>query len=138
MKKSILIFLVAALVGCHPKPSKQDLANINGYWEIEQVVLADGQKKAYKINETIDYFELKDGKGFRKKVMPQFDGRYLVNDLKENLTVLEKNGDFFLQYDTPYGKWKEQLLEVSTSELILKNDSQVEYHYKKPQLFSLK
>ena len=138
MKKSILLFVALALAACHTKPQKSDLSKLNGYWEIEKVVLPDGHEKTYKINETIDFFQLKGTKGFRKKVSPQFDGRYLVNDQQENITLLETNGAFFLQYDTPYGKWKEQLLDISSDELVLQNEQKLEYHYKKPQPFTLK
>ena len=70
-------------VSCKQAISEKDIAKINGYWEIENVVLADGTKKDYKINETIDFFEIKDNNGFRQKVMPQLDGTYLTNDIKE-------------------------------------------------------
>jgi hypothetical protein len=138
MKKTIVLFIGLALFSCNQKIEKNDIPKINGYWEIEKVVLPDGKEKEYKINETIDYFQVKGNKGFRKKVMPQFDGTYLVNDQKEDIVIFEKKGDFFIEYTTPYGKWKEQLLEISADELVLKNQQNLEYHYKKPIPFSIK
>ncbi len=139
MKKNLFIsLLIFTLFSCNHKISKESIAKINGYWEIEKVVLADGTKKEYKINETIDFFEIKKNIGFRKKVTPQFDGKYLVNNAFENIKILTIDNKTFVQYKTNYENWKEQIIEVSDEKLILENDSSVVYHYKKPILFSVK
>jgi hypothetical protein len=118
--------------------SEKDLAKINGYWEIEKAELPDGSKKEYKINTTIDFFEIKGKKGFRKKVMPQLDGTYLMNDLSENIEVISNDGDVMLSYTTPYAKWKEEIISISDDQLVIKNDQDIEYHYKKSKPFSVK
>ncbi len=138
MKKIVLGLVVFLIFSCQSKVHKEDVSKLNGYWEIENVVLSDGTKKEYKINETIDYFELKNSVGFRKKVMPQFDGKYLVNDQQEKIKIIEKDNRFFIEYATPYAKWKEEILEISEEILVLKNEQKIEYHYKKPTPFSLK
>lgn len=141
MKKAVILFFVSAMVlSCQQKIDKKDLSKINGYWEIEKVILPNGEEKEkeYKVNESIDYFAVKDSKGFREKVMPQLDGKYIVNDLKENIVVVEKEGDFFIRYTTPYAKWSEQIIVLSDKELVLKNEQKLEYHYKKPIPFSIK
>jgi hypothetical protein len=139
MKNTVITLLAAvALVSCNQKITNEDIAKINGYWEIENVKLPDGKNKDYKINEAIDYFEIKDKKGFRKKVYPQLDGKYLVNDLKENVTITDSSGVYFVNYQTDYSKWKEQIIEIQDSVLVLKNKANLEYHYKKPIPFSLK
>ena len=58
------------LVSCKSDVKTTDLEKLNGYWEIKEVTLADGETKDYKVNETIDFFEVKDKVGFRQKVMP--------------------------------------------------------------------
>jgi hypothetical protein len=139
MKKAVFILVFGILsTSCNQKVTNEDIAKINGYWEIEKVLLPDGEKKEYKINEAIDYFEVKDMKGFRKKVYPQLDGKYLVNDLKENVTIVDSNGVFYVHYKTDYAKWKEQIIELKDSVLVVKNDADLEYHYKKQIPFSLK
>lgn len=139
MKNTVITLLaVVVLVSCNQKITNEDIAKINGYWEIENVKLPDGKNKDYKINEAIDYFEIKDKKGFRKKVYPQLDGKYLVNDLKENVTITDSSGVYFVNYQTDYSKWKEQIIEIQDSVLVLKNKANLEYHYKKPIPFSLK
>lgn len=114
------------------------MAKINGYWEIEEAVMPDGEKKEYKVNPTIDYFEIKGKTGFRKKVMPQMDGTYLQNDLSEKISISQKDGKTYINYATQYAKWQEEILELNDEELVVKNQHNMEYHYKKPIPFSVK
>ena len=139
MNKNYFIILVSILISsCSQSIKKQDLSKLNGYWEIQKVVLDDGTKKDYSVNETIDFFEFKDNVGFRKKVTPQLDGTYLVNNQYEKISISEKENDFFINYSTQYTKFKEQIVEIQDSVLVLKNEQNVEYHYKKPIPFSVK
>lgn len=127
------IVTVCLLISCQAKVTEKDLDNINGYWEIETVQLPDGNQKDYTINETIDYFELKDKAGIRRKVMPQLDGKFIVSPQEEKITVVDSNGVFYIHYQTDYAKWKEAVIAISDSVLVLKNDQKLEYHYKKHQ-----
>lgn len=138
MKKICWLPVVLLLLSCHSNVKKEDLAKLNGYWEIKQVELANGEKKDYKINETIDYFEVKANAGFRQKVMPQFDGRYKTNGIKETIKIVAKDNDFFIEYNTKYGKWQEEIIQLADSTLVLKNKDKLEYTYKKFKPFSLK
>ena len=139
MKKSLfLLTLILIFISCKQAITTSDLAKINGYWEIQKVELPDGNDKDYQVNPTIDYFELKNNKGFRQKVMPQLDGTYLTNNLKENITITEEDGDFFINYTTQYGKWKEAIIEIKDSVLVLKNKEDLAYHYKRSVPFSVK
>ena len=139
MKKAVSIFvMLMVFASCKQTITDKDLVKINGYWEIEKVNLADGSKKDYTVNETIDYFSVKNNKGFRQKVMPQLDGKYLTNDVKEDVSISNTNGDYFVNYTTRYGKWKEEIIELRDSVLVLKNKDNIEYHYKKQIPFSVK
>lgn len=139
MKRFCSIVLMAVLaISCGNSVSEADLNMLNGYWEIEEVTLPDGSAKEYKINPTIDYFELKGKAGFRKKVMPQFDGKYKVNDLSEKINITEEDGVFYINYVTDYAKWKEEIIELNDKQLIVKNNHDMEYHYKKPVPFTVK
>ena len=70
--------------------------------------------------------------------MPQFDGKFKTNDIKENIKVVEKDNSFFIEYNTKYGKWKEEILTIEDSTLVLKNKENLEYTYKKFKPFSFK
>lgn len=139
MKNLFLFVLVSVLsVSCNQSISESDLAKLNGYWEIESVVMPDGSEKEYTINPTIDFFELKGKAGKRTKVMPQFDGTYKTNDLSEKISIELKEGKTYIKYTTDNAKWKEELVKLSDEKLVVKNEQEIEYHYKKPVPFSIK
>ncbi|WP_298394319.1 hypothetical protein [Flavobacterium sp.] len=139
MKNTITLLLaLLLLVSCNQSITEKDIAKLNGYWEIKKVVLKDGSDKDYKVNETIDFFEVKANKGYRQKVLPQLDGSYKTNNIKESISISNEDGSYFINYSTSYGKWKEEIIEVKDSTLILKNKDELEYNYKRYQPFSLK
>lgn len=138
MKRIFLFIVLFGIISCKQNIAESDVSNLNGYWEIEQVILPDGDKKEYKVNETIDYFKIENNKGFRKKVMPQLNGTYLTNDIKEDVFVEIKDGNANIQYKTNYASWKEEILELTDEKLVIKNQQDLEYHYKRPAKFSVK
>ena len=138
MKRIFLFIVVFSIISCKQNITESDVSNLNGYWEIEQVILPDGDKKEYKVNETIDYFKIENNKGFRKKVMPQLNGTYLTNDIKEDVFVEIKDGNANIQYKTNYASWKEEIVELTNEKLVIKNQQDLEYHYKRPAKFSVK
>ena len=132
MKNSLkILFLCLLLVSCQQKITPEDIKKINGYWEIEKVTFKEGEDKEYKMNENFDYFEIANNKGIRRKVRPQFNGTFLFNDDFENVKVRFKGEQVFLDYTTAYAKWTEELIRLSDDEMVLKNDQNNEYEYKK-------
>ncbi len=138
MKRIAFVFLTFLLISCQVDVKKEDLTKLSGYWEIKQVTLANGETKDYKVNETIDFFEVKDNVGFRQKVMPQFDGTFKTNGIKESLKVFEVDNAYFIECKTNYGKWNEEIIKIEDSTLVLKNKQNLIYTYKKFKPFSLK
>ena len=138
MKKIFFLLCIISLISCQQEIKEEDFVKLNGYWEIKQVTKKDGEKKDYKVNETIDFFDLKNNAGIRQKVMPQFDGTYKTNDIKESIKIIDSNKVYYIQYTTDYGKWKEEIIELKDSTLVLKNSDKLEYTYKKFKPFSLK
>lgn len=139
MKNTFRILVLSLLfVGCQQKIKPTEIAKLNGYWEIEKVVLEDGDDKEYGMNENFDYLEIdKNNKGIRKKVKPQLDGTFLVNDTYENVSVRFADDKAYLDYSTPYMKWTEEIIALSADELVLLNAEKKEYHYKKTQPINL-
>lgn len=132
MKNSLLIAFIAVLtVSCQSKVASTDIPKLNGYWEIEKVVFADGAEKEYTINQSFDYIAVEKNKGFRKKVMPQLDGTFLTNDLSETIAIKENDGKYTIDCSTAYAKWTEEIVSLSDAELVLRNPSKKEYYYKR-------
>ena len=138
MKKISLLLVCTVLISCHSSVNKENIKKLNGYWEIKKVTLSNGKTKDYNVNETIDFFDLKDNAGFRQKVMPQFDGTFRTNDIKEMIKIVEENNASFIEYDTAYGKWKDEIITIEDSTLVLKNKENITYTYKKFKPFSFK
>lgn len=139
MKHFLLsLFAVMLLSSCKHEINPEDISKINGYWEIEKVILPDGKTKEYKINETIDYFKIDNNSGIRKKVMPQLDGKYIDHGTSEKIDVIFTGNKAWLFYNSGYAHWKEEIISVTDAELVLKNANNLEYHYKKPVPYSVK
>lgn len=133
------IFTTFLFVSCQEKKAESfDVNLLNGYWEIEQVTLSDGTKKEYKINENVDFFEIKKDSGFRKKVAPQLDGTYLVNDSEEKIKIEKSADGTYISYKTDYATWKEKIKTLTKEQLILENDQNIQYQYKHPIPFTVK
>ena len=131
MKKLIPLVVLFVFVACRQEVSREDLAKVNGYWEIKEVSSPDAEKKEYAMNETFDHFELKGNSGVRRKVMPQFDGSFLTNDMVEDFEVQFEKGKVYFSYTTPYAKWKEEVKSVSDSTLVIINADQKQFQYKR-------
>lgn len=137
MRLSISFLLLLILTSCAQGVDKNDLKNINGYWEIEEVTLPSGEKKTYSINTLVDYFELNDTKGFRKKVAPQLDGTFKTTEDEEAIEVLFEGTETYLYYSTPFHSWKETILKLDENQLVLKNENEVVYTYKQYEPINL-
>ena len=125
MRNIILMLVLGLMLSCKQTITDADLQNLNGYWEIEKVNLPDGDKKEYKINETIDFFKLQSKKGFR-------------NNVQEDFIIKVENGTAIIQYKTKYASWNEEIIELSSDKLVVKNQQDLKYQYKRPVKFSIK
>lgn len=131
--KNILGLFVFSLfvVSCSKPISAEELKNLNGYWEISEVKTADGDTKEFQSNNNVDYFELKDLKGTRAKVVPQLNGKNQTNGIKEQFTVLDSANATYLKYATDYAKWTEKVDKLTKDELVIINNNDIKYTYKR-------
>ena len=130
MRKFVILGAITLFFSCQ-KPEKIAIEKLNGYWEITEVTTPDHDPKKYTINETFDFFEVRDSSGTRSKVKPQFDGTFISNDQSEQFTVVMAAENTYLNYATPYAKWKEQIVTLQDSVLVLQNEQQKQFHYRK-------
>lgn len=130
--------MAVLLFACSSPIPEKDLVKLNGYWEITKAEHPGGEPIDYKASTTVDYLQIKGKSGFRQKVMPQLDGTFRTNTLQEKITLKDSNATWYLHYQTDYGRWKEALVKLTDSVLVLKNDENIEYRYKKFKPFSRK
>jgi len=130
MKKIISYTLLLSIISCSKPNPKEYIKYINGYWEIDKVVLTDGIEKQYKFNPIIDFFDVKDSIGVRKKMQPRLDGSFITTNNKEVFSLKIENDSLRLYYKTPIANWKETIISVKENEMIIKNDTGNIYFYK--------
>tara|TARA_R110002072_G_scaffold81680_3_gene186818 strand:- start:7860 stop:8297 length:438 start_codon:yes stop_codon:yes gene_type:complete len=139
--KILIPFVFSCLLlftfSCKQENTAQQIEYLNGYWEIEKVTLPDGETKSYSINMLVDFIELKDEKGFRKKVAPQLDGSFQITEDAEAIEVKVEDNQVVLYYSTPFHNWKETVVKADENQLILKNEEKLVYSYKRFESLNL-
>jgi hypothetical protein len=126
----ILLF-TTILTSCSKNPETL-IPHLTGYWEIDEVTLADGTKRDFNYNAMIDYISVSDSLvGFRKKLKPNFDGSFTTSEDAENLRIIIENDSLFIQYKTPYAQWREAVLNANDKQLLILNNQNVLYLYKR-------
>ena len=131
MKK--INFVIITLFGLifYSCDEKKNLQYMNGYWEINSVMIEGKEIKNYPFSGTIDYFILDEkNKGYRKKVKPKIDGSFEINMHEINFEIEMKKNDIYLVY----GKGKnfvESVVKLDSTKMILKNMNGFVYEYKR-------
>ncbi|MFK8275321.1 lipocalin family protein [Capnocytophaga cynodegmi] len=131
MKKLLVSLIFIILVSCNQQIKESDLQHLNGYWEIEKVVMPNKSTKEYKINTTYDYIEIKNSEGFRKKVYPQLTGNFQTSDDSEVFKITKEGNVFKMNYENGEIQWTEILELVNETSFVVKNEANITYHYKK-------
>ena len=103
---------------------------LNGYWEINSVTYKGKELKDYPFSNTIDYFEIKDNQGFRKKVKPRIDGNFDITMHQINFELILNEKDEIIKYGKGIN-FKEKILILDSLNLHLENEEGYIYRYKK-------
>ena len=133
-----VILVVICLMACKQAPKVSDLSQLNGYWEIEKVVFPDGSSREYSISTTIDFIQLEQNEGFRKKVQPKLDGTFTTSDDADYFKIISKNGTFTMSYKNELSTREEVVQSLSKDVLVLVNEEGIAYHYKRFQSIQVK
>lgn len=131
MKRLIVLMLILFTLNSCEKDPKEHLANLNGYWEIEKVEFSKDSIRDFKINEIVEYIEITDSTGFRRKVKPQFNGSYIPAGEPERIAVAIEDNELVLNYSTGFNNWKEVVVDSKEDAISLKNERGITYHYKR-------
>lgn len=133
MRKAFLLFISIALTGtgCNRMSTEEKITNLRGYWEIKKVEPENGNPTEYRFNEMVDYIEIENGAGYRRKVRPQLDGSYVTTEGVEIFNVKVENDSINLYYETPYDSWKETLISSGEDEVQMMTVDGTVYTYKR-------
>lgn len=135
MKQSIYIALMLiTTTACQQK--NFDTQKLNGYWEIEKVILANGTEKEFTINKVVDFIEISGTTGKRSKVNPKLDGTFETNKDADAFTIVSQDNNTFIRFKTPYIEWDETLVKLNDSQYVIKNKDNNTYYYKRFEPFN--
>jgi len=130
MKRFLIIIIILLNTSCTKNPETY-IEHLNGYWEIEKVILPSGEEHSYSYNEFVDYFSVSDSlNGFRKKLKPLLDGTFETTNGSEQFTLKVENDSLNIYYKTTFSSWKETILKASNDELKIINKGKNIYIYK--------
>lgn len=137
MKKIYFLTLLLVITGC-TTVQKEDLQNLNGYWEITKVFQPDGKEVDFSMNTIYDFYEINaDYKGIYKKAIPQLDGTFIVDEYQEEIEIIEDQKDFKIKFHSEFDDRELTIVEITGNKLILKNSDQKTYYYKKAKPINL-
>ncbi|TRO66880.1 lipocalin family protein [Christiangramia sabulilitoris] len=132
MKRLAIILTILILFACSRNDPKEQLKNLNGYWQIEKVQMENDSVVEYRLSQLIDYIEITDSTGFRRKLKPKIDGGFIKNsnDL-EKITAKIEDNSLILYYSTPFDTWQEEVLEATSENLVILNRDNKTYYYQR-------
>lgn len=138
MKKIVaFVVLIIAFVSC-TSVEKEDLQNLNGYWEIHKVIQPDGNEIDFGMNTIYDFYEIDDNlKGIYKKATPQLDGTFIVDDYQEEIEITENDKNFKIKFHSEFNDREVTIIEITSNKLILKNSDDKTYYYKRAEPINL-
>lgn len=129
--KNLYAILSFILISCADSVNIEDVQYLNGYWQIDKVIFPDKSSKTYELSATLDFFQMDDLKGYRKKVQPSLDGTFDTSDDAISFEVRQVNGGIFLLYSNATDSWEEALLQIDTSTFRVRNEAGIVYAYKR-------
>ena len=129
MKKITLFIFISLNFSCFEK-QVIDISLLNGYWEIQSVKQDNKLLKTYPFSGIVDYFEIENGKGLRKKVMPKIDGKFEASLHKIDFNIFQKNGKTTIEYIDKNNNFTETIVKLDSTELFITNKENYIYHYR--------
>jgi len=135
-KTLVIVLTFISIWSCQNSP-EQRLKFVNGYWEIEKVTFPNDQEKVYNYNSLVDYIEIENNKGYRKKLKPNIENTYLTSDDKEFIEVKIENDSLNFYYKTPFNAWKETVITADENILVIVLANDVRYQYKRFESLNL-
>lgn len=128
----IYYFIVfALLLGCAPKVTKESLDFLNGYWVISEAKAPNGESRPYIGAVEVDFFELNEQKGSRKKLKPLPNNQFNKTNDKVNFTISFEEKACIITYFRKEHSWQEEVVQLNENGLQLKDGRGVVFHYRR-------
>ncbi|MGB3590551.1 MAG: hypothetical protein WBA16_02610 [Nonlabens sp.] len=129
MKTYRLLLFSLLLVGCAQDPD-QVLANLEGYWSIEKVVLEDGTDREYPFTSSLDHFTLTNNSGTKNRVVPRYDNVMVSTETPIPFKIKQSDSATLLVFEEGAAQYTQTLVKCSEEQLILEHENGMKYYYK--------
>ena len=114
--------------GCISNSSKINLELLNGYWKINFITQKNETFRPNGLAKLVDHYSLENKNGIRKKAQPLIENKFIVTEDESPFKIVDKENDYFIEFETKWYKWREKIIKLSESELILEHQEK-KYHY---------
>lgn len=125
--------LCLLLISCTANVKPADLDQLNGYWRIDKAVSPSGEEKQYKSTVDVDFFELDDQNGIRKKLKPLFNKQFNSSNDFVPFSIAFLENKCIITYNKQNQSWQEEVTTLTADKLKLKDARGVVFHYVKYQ-----
>ena len=122
--------LIILFLGCKNEIKPSDLILLNGYWNIEYITHNDETFYPKGATNLLDFYEMNERNGVRKKVQPQLGNKFLVTEDLNNFKITFRGKNCYLNFQTVWDQWQEKIIKLNENRLILEHQEK-RYHYKK-------
>ena len=114
--------------GCISNSSKINLELLNGYWKINFITQKNETFRPNGLAKLVDHYSVEKKNGIRKKAQPMIENKFIVTEDESPFKIVNKENDYFIEFETKWYKWREKIIRLSKSELILEHQEK-KYHY---------
>lgn len=125
-----LFFFIINSNGCISNSSKINLELLNGYWKINFITQKNETFRPNGLAKLVDHYSVENKNGIRKKAQPLIENKFIVTEDESPFKIVNKENDYFIEFETKWYKWREKIIKLSESELILEHQEK-KYHYKR-------
>lgn len=129
MKRFILLIFFITITSCSNN-SKEIVAQMEGYWTIENVTLPDGSERDFPFTNHMDHFEIEGSNGVKNRVSPAYDGSYINYGSPVPFSWETVDGKLVLTFKDGENRYQQIVKKCDGSSLILLHDNGTEYVYK--------
>tara|TARA_B100000941_G_scaffold285963_1_gene258762 strand:+ start:215 stop:634 length:420 start_codon:yes stop_codon:yes gene_type:complete len=123
-----ILILLFFEMGCNSRLVKPEIELLNGYWRIDFISQKNETFRPEGITKLLDYYSLEKNIGVRKKVEPLINNNFIITEDRNPFRIVYNGKDYFLQFETRWDQWREKIIKLNKSELVLEHQEK-KYHY---------
>ena len=117
-------------MSCNNKITSSELDLLNGYWSIEYVTHKNETFYPKGVTKLLDFYEVNDREGIRKKTQLLLNNKFLVTKDLNNFNIKFINKNYYLSFQTVRDQWEEKIIKLNQNKLVLEHQDK-RYHYKR-------